>query len=178
VTCVLSWNKRSENAKLSDIKREMASVTNAREKAVRDAVENAPGHVARDNGLLAQIGVLEGIAGEDWKIVVVVIVIDAIAFALELSAVLARTLGYVPTTYDALVAGHGYMQVVRLVDEMFAELRVKENHDHAEVPAPEKHGDGKGFGTASEPDLFDSSNGPVPPPKRGRGRPRKHPPPG
>jgi predicted nucleic acid-binding Zn-ribbon protein len=167
----------AENAKLARLKEELASLTTGRENSIRKAVANAPDHVQVDGGLIAQISVLDQIAQESTKITLVTLLIGVVSFGFELAAVLAKVTSYVPTTYAALLARDAYMRVVKVVDDMAAELNATDRQ-RPQQPGPpprdksfaDEHGIGLG------PDLFANSNDPVPtPPKRRRGRPRKYP---
>jgi hypothetical protein len=176
----LAFEKRldAENAELSKLKEELAKLTRGRESAIRRAIENAPDHVGAENGFLAQLSELEHIAQKDAWIVFVIGLIDVVTFGLELSAVLAKVTSYVPTTYAALLARDAYMQAVRTVDDMTAELKTIDNSPDV-VPSDTPPDDQQGPGASSGPDPFANSNDPPPQPaKRPRGRPRKYPRPG
>ncbi len=169
-----------EAARLMGLKAELANLTRSRESNIRRAVEDSPDFVGRRNGLLAQIRVLKDIAREDIWTALLIGLIDFVSFGFELAAVLAKVTTHVPTKYAALVARDAYLQPVRIADEMMAELKGidRQRDEQADVPPRESLPDGKpGSGATSAPDLFGSLNGSAsPPPKRGRGRPRKHPP--
>jgi hypothetical protein len=168
----------AENAELSKRKDELAKLTHGRESAIRHAIENAPDHVSAENGFLAQFSELERIAQTDiWKAFIIGL-IDIASFGLEISSVLAKVTSYVPTTYAALLARDAYMQAVRIVDEMTAELKTIDNSPDI-VPPDTPPNDTPGAGAASAPDPFAGSNDSPPrPAKRPRGRPRKYPRPG
>ncbi len=165
----------AEDARLSDLKQQLASLVEGRSAAIRDAVASAPDHVARDTGLLAQVAALEQIVSSDRKVEAVVILIDVISFAFELAAVLAKVTAFVPTTYAALLARDAYLQVVRIVDGMMATLGEETSEDEVSII------DGNGDSTNANPFApafagmpADPFGGPPPaPPKRPRGRPRK-----
>jgi Domain of unknown function (DUF4407) len=170
----------AETAELSRLKEELAKLTRGREQAIRRAIENAPDHVAADNGFLARISQLERIAERDTKIALVIILIDVISFGFELAAVLAKVTSYVPTTYAALLARDAYIRSVRIVDDMMSQLR------RPEIPPPEAsllppepprddNQSGAAAAVASKP-PGDSDDEYPPAPKRKRGRPRKNPP--
>jgi hypothetical protein len=159
----------AENDKLSKLKDELAKLIEGREDAIRKAIERAPDHVGLDDGFLTQIAVLERIAQEDRKIAAIILLIDLVSFGFELAAVLAKVTSYVPTTYSALLASGGYMRVVEIVEDMTG--RLKDLDDKApnepEDQPSDKPLDGlQGGSAAAIPEL---------PPKRKRGRPRKHP---
>jgi hypothetical protein len=112
------------------------------EQAIGRAIENAPDHVAADNGFLAGISELERIAERDTKIALIILLIDIISFGFELAAVLAKVTSYVPTTYAALLARDAYLRSARIVDEMMTQLKQSEILPRAApFPAPDPLGD-------------------------------------
>ena len=165
----------AEDAKLTSMKNGLAALEAQRDNAIRAAVEDAPNYVPYDNGLLAQITVLDEIAHENPKIAAVIIVVDVTSFGFELAAVLAKVTSYVPTTYAALLARSAYMNVVRIVDEMMAELNPPSGSRSQVAPqtAPRDHEGRNTEGIAPFSDLIGSLPAPS---KRRRGRPRKNPP--
>ena len=168
---------KAENAKLTSLKDELATLTEGRERAIRKAVEDAPDHVNRQTGFLAQIVALEHMSEEDRKIAFVILLIDFVSFGFELAAVLAKVTSYVPTTYAALLARDAYMTAVRVADAMMAELNPIESKDDpgpeissqdAPPPPPQPTG-------PASPPAAPSIDPATQSPKRGRGRPRKNP---
>lgn len=165
----------AEDTKLAATKNALAALEDHRDDAIRTAVEAAPDYVPYDNGLLAQITVLDQVAHENRRIEAVIILVDVTSFGFELAAVLAKVTSYVPTTYAALLARFAYMQVVRLVDEMMAELNASPG-SRPEVVPPTAPWDQEERDTAGS-DPFSNPIGSLSaPPKRRRGRPRKAPP--
>jgi hypothetical protein len=163
----------AENDKLSKLKDELAKLIEGREDAIRKAIERAPDHVGLDDGFLTQIAVLERIAQEDRKIAAIILLIDLVSFGFELAAVLAKVTSYVPTTYSALLASGGFMRVVEIVEDMTG--RLKDLDDKAPKEPEDQPSDKPLDGLPGE----SAAAIPEPPPKRKRGRPRKHPlPPG
>lgn len=173
-------DQAAEDDKLSSLKEQLTTLTRGRDDAIRQAVEHAPDYVARNGGFLAQIVALEQIAQADNKIAAVILLIDVTSFGFELAAVLAKVTSFVPTTYAALLARDAYLQAVRLVDAMTAELNAEpQKAKEPEVPsqsapANDNH---RGNGRVPGPDPFAGFDDPPPsppqPPKRPRGRPRK-----
>ena len=160
------------------MKDELARLTQGRGDAIRAALEKAPNHVRLDDGLLAQITVLESIAQGDSKIAAVIVLIDVISFGFELAAVLAKVTSYVPTTYAALLARDAYLRVVRMVDEMMVELNggMKSKGREAEILPPDVPTDDErgNHGASTGPNPFDNpDDDPSQPPKRPRGRPAR-----
>ena len=168
----------TENARLDSLKDQLARLEAGREDAIRAAVENAPNHVALDDGLLAQITALEHIAQEDSKIAAVILLIDLTSFGFELAAVLAKVTSFVPTTYAALLARDAYMRAVRIANEMVSELNRSPNQKDSapEFPSTKSFSNDNSLGG---PPIFmagscEGPDDPPPePPKRPRGRPKK-----
>ncbi len=167
----------AENMKLSALKDELARLTQGRGDAIRAAIEKAPNHVGLDNGLLAQLTVLEQIAQANPKIAAVIILIDVISFGFELAAVLAKVTSYVPTTYAALLARDAYLGSVRIVNAMVAELNPEPQAEapvlDVEVSPAPANDNWPAHEQAVRQNPFNGPDDPPPPPKRPRGRPRK-----
>jgi len=157
----------AENGKLTTLKNQLATLTTGRDAAIREAIENAPDHVAYDNGFLAQLKVLERMAQQDHKILAILLLVDFVSFGFELAAVLAKITSFVPSTYAMIIARDGYMRAVRMVDEMVDELDRRDDLPPDAASASEGGPEPNGAPQA----IF----GTLPPPKRKRGRPRKHP---
>src|SRR6202451_1404339 len=169
----------SEEAKLANLKGQLDGLIKGRPDAIRKGVESASDYVPLNNGFLAQLVALEHIADEDPKIATVILLIDVVAFGLEWAAVLAKVSSYVPMKYSALLARNSYAAVVRIVDELMAELNrapATENDITFPPPPPPANDNQRNGGSSSGSDPFSDLDNPQPqPPKRPRGRPRKHP---
>lgn len=169
----------SEEAKLASLKEQLDGLFKGREDAIRRAVQSAPDYVPLNNGFLAQLVALENIADEDHKIATVILLIDVVSFGLELAAVLAKVSSYVPMKYSALLAANSYAAVVRIVDELVAELNnapATENEITFPPPPPPANDNERNGGSSSGSDPFSELDNPPPEPaKRPRGRPRKRP---
>jgi hypothetical protein len=169
---------KAGNIRLATMKAELATLIKDREDEIRRAVESAPDHVNRQAGFLAQIVALEHMAQEDRKIALVILLIDFVSFGFELAAVLAKVTSYVPTTYSMLLARDAYLTSVRIADEVAAASNTGGGPQipPQDVPlAPEQAPP-----TPSPIPVSPSAAAPLPgdaaqPPKRKRGRPRKHP---
>jgi hypothetical protein len=162
----------AENDKLTRLKEELGSLTTDREKAIRKAVANAPDHVEVNGGLIAQISVLDHLAQESKKITLVIVLIGVVSFGFELAAVLAKVTSYVPMSYTALLARDTFVAVVKIADDMTAELDAMEarrNKGPDILPPDNPRDDQQATASAVDP------SGTPQPPKRKRGRPRKHP---
>jgi hypothetical protein len=171
----------AEKVQLGVLKDELAKLTAGRETAIRRSVEEAPGHVALENGFLQQLIVLGQIADESRRITAVILLIDLVSFGFELAAVLAKVTSYVPTTYAVLLARDAYMRAVRVVDGMVAELKTRETDtpfspDIIPPDHPLDIGETIDVTPAAAADVGTINPEPQPA-KRGRGRPRKNPPP-
>jgi hypothetical protein len=189
-----------ESGKLDQLKAELAAATHDREGAIRNTVENAPGHVHRDDGFLARIRMLEQIAAEDSKIAFVIVLFEITAFGFEISAILGKA-SYIPTSYASFLASKAYMAEVRIVDGMMEELNAPKSpvvppiqeasvsppiQDEPPPPPPPPssppsappscrvpaNDNHPDFRPARAAATFDGFD-PPPPPKRPRGRPRK-----
>jgi hypothetical protein len=168
----------TEDSKFHALQDQLAGLTKRRNDAIREAVEAALNQSPADSGFLAQIGALEHIAQADPKIAAVIILIDLTSFGFELAAVVAKVFSFVPTQYAALIASEAYLHVVRLVDEMMAELNrgIGQGATEAELDPPAKPPGETPRELNMKPveDLFTHVDEPLsPPPKRPRGRPRK-----
>jgi hypothetical protein len=170
---------KAETERLTALKNDLGKLIAGRELAIRRAVENAPGHVPYDDGFLAQLRTLEEIAHEDRKIGLVILLIEIVSLGFELAMVLAKVFGYAPTVYAALVSSDHYRRVVKIVDDLTAELNEGEPPDEPATSTPIDPDDpAPDSGGAATPVPVESANAlapPAEPPKRGRGRPRIHP---
>jgi hypothetical protein len=165
----------AENAKLKGMQDRLAFSIANRGNAIREAVEQSPQYVRPDKGFLAQIRVLEQLGQEDRFTGTIIILLDIASCALELAAVLAKVLGFVPTRYAALVARDGYMASVEVADEMAAELARREAKN-GDVMSPDGPSGGDGENAPSPRKRCEPANDNVAPPvKRRVGRPPKHP---
>lgn len=173
--------RAAADAQLASLKDQLANLNRGRDAAIRNAVEQAPDYVPRDNGFLAQITALEHIAQDDPKIAAVIFLIDVTSFGFELAAVLAKVTSFVPTTYAALLARDAYLRVVRIVDEMMAELNSSPSNNDPDAGMRSRGKPTKGSPHSLGPILAPAApfgspgDPPPPPPKRPRGRPRKSP---
>ena len=184
----------TETAQLTTLRERLATLTNARDETIRRAMENAPDRVSKDEGFLGQLAALKRVA-QDPEIAAIIILIDAVSFGLELSAVLSKVTSFIPTTYAALLARNAFIQIVDIVDEM--ERRINgtssESDDETEIElseADQAEQDGAGTESAAPPESVDLNNhfawpadavrsgqaaNPDPAAPRRRGRPRKTP---
>jgi Domain of unknown function (DUF4407) len=169
----------AEEAKLANLKAQLDGLIKGRPDAIRKAIESAPDYVPLNDGFLAQLIALEHIADEDHKIATVILLIDVVSFGLELAAVLAKVSSYVPMKYSALLAANSYAAVVRIVDDLMAELNrapATGNEIEFAPPPPPANDNERNGGSSSGSDPFSDLDNPQPQPaKRPRGRPRKHP---
>jgi hypothetical protein len=173
----------SETLKLTRLKDSLAALISGRENAIRRAVEESPQHARADDGFLAQVRVLEELGQEDKMVGWILILFDVASFALELAAVLAKVLSFVPTTYAGLLARDDYMGDVRIVDVMQSELDRRRENQETGILAPEHPNAGYQGNGAAVPNgsgavgsmSASAKDNVAPPAKRPRGRPRKHP---
>jgi len=167
----------AQNTRLLSLKRELASLIKGRDDAIRTAIEHAPDHVNVSTGLLAQAAAIDQITRENPKIAALVLLSGLVSFGFELASVLAKIMSYVPTTYSALLARNAYMAVVRIVDNMIAELNWGPVTEGEIAGASSFNAANENQFDASAPpgtNPFERPDDPPQPPKRGRGRPRKN----
>lgn len=164
----------AENATLTRLNDKLAQRIAERENAIRDALEKAPSHVVLEAGFLGQVLALESIVQENFWTKFFVLLIDFVAFGFELAGVLAKITSFVPTTYATLLARDAYVGAIKIVDETIAELNAVEDKK-PNPPAGRPCDEPSGGQPTRVPDPSGGLNGSSVPPKRGRGRPRKHP---
>jgi hypothetical protein len=167
----------AESEKLANLREELSKLVNGRNEAIRAAIDSAPNHVDLDRGFLAQIRALEDIAHADMKIAAVIILIDVSSFGFELAAVLAKITTFCPTTYSALIARDAYLRAVRIADEIVRELDMCAKKVENEAELLRRNAEANPDPEPGEEDHDEPPESPPQPPKRGRGRPRKNPPP-
>jgi hypothetical protein len=184
-----------ENGRLAKLKNELAIAIANRDEDIRKAIENAPDFVGFQNGIIARVIALEGIAGQDKRIQLIILLVEIVSLSLESAGLLAKVFCQIPTRYASLVARDAYMHDVRLVDEMMDELNKRDTEDpdgsgaSASIdPVDRAPGSGGAAPIPSDLSAAEAALPPappeipvaaVPPPpqplKRGRGRPRIHP---
>ena len=162
----LEGRKAAEETKLAAQKAELSQLQNVRNEKLRAGLAGDPTSV-RATGVLAQITALEELAGDDWKIAFIILLIDIVAVGFDLAPILAK-LNWLPTTYSALMAREYLERMQKIVDEM-----VPPGPDHPDDPMGVPAGnDNNPFGGN---DQFANDNVDPAQPKRKRGRPRKYP---
>ncbi len=166
------------NAKLVALNEELTRLTHGRNDAIRATIEKAPGHVDLDNGLLAQIKILEQLSEHDDKIRYLIWLIELTSYGFELAALLSKISSAVKTSYGTLVVRDAFLSDVHIVDAMVKELNPESSTDPKEpaiVMPPEPANDNwPAHDQAVRQNPFNGPDDqPPPPPKRPRGRPRK-----
>ncbi len=121
----LQADLKAERAEVVSQREALAQLTNQRDRAVQQEIENDPEYVAPDHGMLARLEALEAIADQDRKIAAVILLIDAASMGLELAAVMVKVTTYIPTSYCPLLAQSAYLNLITIVDEMEAAMRRK-----------------------------------------------------
>jgi hypothetical protein len=171
----------AEKANLARLKSELTKLTDDREAAIRRAVEQAPSYVPFEAGLLTRIRELDRISQESTKVMLVIILIDVCSFGFELAAILSKLLGNVPFEYSARYARNVYMRRVQIAEKMADDLEAIDDNRQRRMKI---NGPEDGLNASDVPglapdlnDLGEANGSAQPPIKRGRGRPRKHPPP-
>ncbi|MBB5048535.1 hypothetical protein HNR60_003302 [Rhodopseudomonas rhenobacensis] len=157
-----------------------------RERLIREAVEADPGHVKKEDGILARVHAVRNIVESDSAAFVIVLLFDVVLFFIEVAVLLSKSLA-APTTYATLLAyahvvgAHKIVQeIARTLNDVEAAPEKEEppspaiQEDRKENPVPLENGETK---PAEEADLGvgPAHGGTKPPeadlPKRGRGRP-------
>lgn len=164
--------------KLQALTDQLAQLTARRNTAIEERVRSAPNYVPRNTGTLARLKALENIANEDPKAGYTILVVELVAFGLELAFVMCKVFAYVPTTYSAQLAGDHYRRIVRIANEVAAETNqppANDNGPDGEAGHDAVNDNQANGHAATGTEGFSLANGAAQPPKRGRGRPRKHP---
>lgn len=156
---------KAETTKLDAARQESDRRIAGRDQAVRNAVENALGQIGRASGLLARVAALHEIARESLINKLIVGLFELLSFILEIAAVLAKIFGRFPTSFAPLLVKEAYLADVRIAEEGLSEIDAIERQ-RGDKPG----GDGNSDVSPPAPQSHE-------PPKRKRGRPRKHPPP-
>jgi hypothetical protein len=160
----LEVKRNAEENKLAAQKAELSRLQSGRNERLRAGLDGDP-TVVHTSGVLAQISALEELAGDDWKIAFVILLVELLAMGFDLAPVLAK-MNYLPTTYSVLLARDYLERMQRTVDEMVPP-EPDPNGQVVEIPA----NDDDPFGGAQ---AVNDNIAPEPL-KRKRGRPRKHP---
>ena len=186
---VFEQSQATENAKLEGLKADLSSLIQNREATIREEVQEAPGFVNIDAGLLSRIRILEQLADEDpWR-KAMIIVLEIASFALETAAILSTTIAYCPTTYSARLAADHQLELSKIGDNLMAALRRLDDHgpeepsgnpfgpDDPDGPQPRPpRANGHAAASPDDSGLFGNSSVAAPQPlRRKRGRPRKYP---
>lgn len=165
-----------EQGKLQSLTEQLAQLTAHRNAVIEERVRSAPNYVPRNDGMLARLKALESIANEDSKAGYTILVVELVAFGLELAFVMCKVFAYVPTTYSALLAGDHYRRVVRIANEIAAETNqppANDNEPEGDDAARDVANDNQPNGhAATGTDGLNLVNGTEPPVKRGPGRPK------
>lgn len=165
----------AEQGKLQSLTDQLGQLTAHRNAAIEARVRSAPNYVPRSDGMLARLKALESIANEDSKAGYTILVVELVAFGLELAFVMCKVFAYVPTTYSALLAGDHYRRIVRIANEVAAETNqppANDNGPDGGEAARDVANDNQPNGhAATGTDGFSLANGAQQPPRRRRGRP-------
>jgi hypothetical protein len=161
----LEARKTTEESKLAVQKAELSKLAGGlRSGLTGDAT---PSHA----GILTQINALEQIAGEDWKILALILLVNLVAMGFDLTPILAK-MNWLPTKYSVLMARKYLEDMEQIVDEMVP-AAAEIHPDHQPDPA----NDNRPLTNGHDTDIpFANDNESAQPPKRKRGRPPKNPP--
>lgn len=170
--------ERTRHGELSALYR---GLVDNREARIRDVVLRDARHAPEEKGFLANVQALGRIA-QDPISASVILLFEAVGFAVEFAAVLGKLLVYAPTYYERRLAREHYLDAHAHAQAIDRILRESENgSDPAEgsglVPtdlaqAPASPGNGAGVPAPSAESTSASE-----PPRRKRGRPPKPKPP-
>jgi hypothetical protein len=166
---------RQANIELDGLQGKLMALTAGRNDFIRTAVEGSPTHIPFNNGFLAQISALDDIADRNRSVWWVKLLLEWGAASLELAAVFSKFLVAIPTDYAKIFAKKAIIRAIDIADEI--EARTKKPAPSAKSNAPEPipvppandnepGGENEGTDPLARQAL-------TPPPKRGRGRPRK-----
>jgi len=112
----LESKRSAEENKLAAQKAELSRLQGGRNERLRAGLNSDP-TVVHASGVLAQISALEELAGDDWKIAFVILLVELLAMGFDLAPVLAK-MNYLPTTYSVLLAREYLERMQKTVDEM------------------------------------------------------------
>jgi Domain of unknown function (DUF4407) len=165
-------------SKLQSLADQLAQSTAHRNAAIEERVRSAPNYVPRSEGMLARLKALENITNEDSKAGYTILVVELVAFGLELAFVMCKVFAYVPTTYSAILAGDHYRRIVRIANEVSAattEPPANDNGPDGQAARDAVNDNQPNGHAATGTEGFDLAGAPAQPPKRKRGRPPKNP---
>ena len=166
-------------AKLAQLKSELDRLSGGREEAIRRAAEASPQYVRRDTGFLAQVMALHQIAAEKPWIALIIGLIDVVSFSLELAAVLAKILCFIPTSYAILLVRETHLASLRIADELVTAVNALQHNSQTGVAQANPAAPDAPVASAAEPQANSPAANTVDaaaqPAKRKRGRPRKNP---
>ena len=164
----LESKRSAEENKLAAEKTELSRFQSGRNERLRAGLDDDP-TVVHASGVLAQIGALEELAGDDWKIAFVILLVELLAMGFDLAPVRAK-MNYLPTTYSVLLAREYLERMQLTIDEMVPAEPDPGRDDRLE-DKPANDNDVGNIGKPANDNVI-----PEAPAKRGRGRPPKNPP--
>ncbi len=132
-------------ARLAAAEAALAELTASRQRVLRNAIESDPNYKSRDTGFLASWKALLKLASDPW-VALVIFLIDAAAFFLELSAVISKTTTFVPATYATLIAQDDLLRAHREAHRLAASIRAlheEREEKPDETPTPKTAADGQ-----------------------------------
>lgn len=156
----LESDLKTATSDLNRFRGDLAHQRARREENIQSDIRNSPGRIEQATGFLAQLTALQRLTGSNWLIAAVVLLIDTVAFALEMAPVLGTLVASRGSMYSLLVARDEYKRTVRIADELEDFINRRDRIS----------GEGR-----SDDNLFAAAHGSgqAPTGKRPRGRPRK-----
>lgn len=176
---VFDGRLREEKAKFAELDNKLTELSNNRGLAIRANLEKMPDYVRPDDGLLAQTRTLREIMEADPQVATVVYIIEIVALGLEMAVLLAK-MCFIPSMYAREVTAEAFMDAVQTVEEVDAKIngnRVDLLEPTFVVPEPANDNLPANDRAVGQNPFGGFDDLPPSPPRRPRGRPRKHPPP-
>jgi hypothetical protein len=147
------------NGRLAELKDDLRRVDAARGSVIHEAIERAPGHIPRDDSIIARTKALFEELHDDPVAAVPALLLDSVVVGLDLAVLPLKGIA-MPSTYSML-------DTKRALRSMTQQARLAEADTAPIAPADPASG-------RDHPDKPEGINGGTPP-RRGRGRPRKNP---
>ncbi len=109
----LEQKRLDENARLDHLKTDGASLMEGRNAAVQKAIDSAPNHKPKRDGILGRLMALDALLTENPKLLFIVLAIEFVALGIDLAPVFAKSI-YVPSKYAAVIALEHLQQTAAL----------------------------------------------------------------
>jgi hypothetical protein len=143
----LETKLNDEKAKLANLRAEAAAQNGRRNAESRKAVETSPTATPLQEGLIAQLTILNSLIVENPRVLIMVLALEFLFAGLDCAGFIAR-LGAPSSTYDKLLAKEHLLETVALAKDCADGLAKYDVEDGANAETPPEVGDGTT--TASE----------------------------